>query len=73
MAAEFRRMLNPGDYRILAEIDADHPPPAASERNRLLFNLALLEYNDHFWRSHPVIRSTQEYMAARDALVRSDE
>ena len=73
MAAEFRRMLNPDDYRILAEIDAGHPPPAASVRNRLLFILALLEYNDHFWRSHPVIRSTQEYMTARDAFVRSDE
>ena len=74
MAADFRRILNPEDYRLLAVIDAGHSPPAGSERIRyLLYNLALLEYNDYFWRSHPVIRSTQEYRAARDSLTGSDE
>ena len=68
MAADFRRILNPEDYRLLATIDAGHQPSAGSERVRyLLYNLALLEYNDYFWRSHPVIRSTQEYVAARDS------
>ena len=74
MAADFRRILNPDDYRMLATIDAGHRPPSGSERVRyLLYNLALLEYNDFFWRSHPVIRSTQEYMTARDSLAESDE
>ena len=73
MAADFRRMLNPDDYRILAEIDGGHRTPSSSERNRLLFSLALLEYNDYFWRSHPVIRSTQEYKAAKESLAGSDE
>ena len=73
MAADYRRMLNPEDYRILAAIDAGHRTPSSSERNRLLFNLALLEYNDYFWRSHPVIRSTQEYRDARVSLAGSNE
>ena len=73
MAADFRRMLNPDDYRILAAIDAGHRSPSGSERNRLLYTLALLEYNDYFWRSHPVIRSTQEYKAAKESLGGSDE
>ena len=74
MAADFRRILNPDDYLLLATIDAGHSPPSDSERVRyLLYNLALLEYNDYFWRSHPVIRSTQEYMTAQDSLAESDE
>ena len=74
MAADFRRILSPDDYRLLAAIDVGHPPPAGSERIRhLLYNLALLEYNDYFWRSHPVIRATQEYVAVQDSLTGSDE
>ena len=34
----------------------------------LLYNLALLEYNDFYCRSHPVIRTTNAYRAARGAL-----
>lgn len=74
MAADFRRILNPGDFPLLATIDAGNQPSAGSERIRyLLYNLALLEYNDYFWRSHPVIRSTQEYVAAQDSLAGADE
>ena len=69
MAADFRRILNPDDYLLLATIDAGHSRPSDSERVRyLLYNLALLEYNDYFWRSHPVIRATQEYRTAWDSL-----
>ena len=40
MAADFRRILNPDDYRMLATIDAGHRPPSGSERVRyLLYNL----------------------------------
>ena len=74
MAAEFRRILDPDDFRLLATIDAGHPPPSASERVRhLLYNLAVLEYNDFYWRSHPVIRATQEYVAAHDSLAEFDD
>ena len=43
--------------------------PTDSDRSRnLLYNLALLEYNNFYWRSHPVIRTTDAYQAARRAL-----
>ena len=72
LATEFRRFLGPKDYRLLAEIDSASPertmPDNPDHRRRLLYNLALLEYNKFFWRSHPVIRTTDEYEAARNTL-----
>ena len=65
----FRRFLEPEDYRLLAAIDSidwSVDQPASTERTRrLLYNLALLEYNDHYWRSHPVVRTTVAYRNAR--------
>ena len=65
----FRRILEPDDYRLLVEIDSIDwavEQPASTERTRrLLYNLALLEYNDHYWRSHPTIRATAIYRNAR--------
>lgn len=69
MAAHYRRFLRPDDYRLLAAIDAGQSPAADTGRvNDLLYNLALLEYNEFYWRSHPVIRTTPEYRTARDAI-----
>ena len=68
-ATDFRRFLVPEDYRLLAKIDSEPSPPTGSERTRnLLYNLALLEYNNFYWRSHPVIRTTDAYKAARNRL-----
>lgn len=65
-ASMFRRILEPDDYRLLAEIDLSAQQPPSTERTRhLLYNLALLEYNDYFWRSHPAIRTTDSYRNAR--------
>ena len=71
VATDFRRFLGPKDYRLLAEIDsapkqAMHDDPDHSRK--LLRDLALLEYNNFFWRSHPVIRTTDGYQAARNTL-----
>ena len=61
-ATDFRRFLVPEDYRLLAKIDSEPSPPTGSERTRnLLYNLALLEYNNFYCRSHPVIRTTDAY------------
>ena len=61
-ASEFRRILDPDDYKLLAGIDADPAAPPHSDRaRRLLYNLALLEYNDYYWRSHPLVRTTEDY------------
>ena len=68
-ASMFRRILEPDDYRLLVEIDstdwAVEQPASTVRTRRLLYNLALLEYNDHYWRSHPTIRATAAYRNAR--------
>ncbi len=76
LATDYRRILRSDDYQLLASIDADTPPRSGSERTReLLYNLALFEYNDYnfYRRSHPVIRTTQEYAAAQPDVTDSDE
>lgn len=68
-ATEFRRILDTEDYVLLAAIDSDPFAAPHSVRARaLLYNLALLEYNDFYWRSHPVIQTTDAYREAREAL-----
>ena len=67
-ASVFRRILTLEDYRLLAAIDAgaEQPPSTDPERARhLLYNLALLEYNDCFWRSHPAVRLNDAYRHAK--------
>ena len=69
LATDYRRILTADDYQLLARIDAAPQAPPSSERVRgLLYNLALLEYNDFYWRSHPVIRTLPAYEAARKAV-----
>lgn len=67
LAAEYRRFLEPDDYALLARIDGDDVHAGNDERTRrLLYNLALLEYNDASWRrSHPVVRTLEGYLRAR--------
>lgn len=62
LASDYRRILNPSDYEVLVGIDQSlTDPQRSSDSRRLLYNLALLEYNNFFWRSHPVIRTTDAY------------
>ena len=69
LATEYRRILTADDYQLLARIDAAPQTPPSSERVRgLLYNLALLEYNDFYWRSHPVVRTLPAYQAARKSV-----
>ena len=70
LASEYRRFLEPADYALLASIDRDDIHAGNDDRTRrLLYNLALLEYNDGAWRrSHPVVRTLEGYQrAATDA------
>lgn len=66
LAADFRRFLEPEDYEFLARIDADPAHAGNDERTRrLLYNLALLEYNDGSWRrSHPAVPRLEGYVLA---------
>ena len=69
VASEFRRFLDIEDYKLLAKIDSNPTTLPHSDRTRhLLYNLALLEYNDFYWRSHPAVRTTDAYRIARAAL-----
>ena len=63
LASEYRRFLEPEDYKLLVELDHNAIHAGNDERTRkLLNNLALLEYNDGSWRrSHPVIRTLEGY------------
>ena len=72
LATDYRRILTADDYQLLARIDATPQTPPSSERVRgLLYNLALLGYNDFYWRSHPVIRTLPAYEAARRAVTQA--
>ena len=74
LASDYRRILDPDDYRLLAKIDQSPNNPAHSDRaRRLLYNLALLEYNDYYWRSHPVIRTIESYRTASESLSQSPD
>jgi energy-coupling factor transporter ATP-binding protein EcfA2 len=70
LASEYRRFLKPEDYTLLAKIDGDDIHAGNDERTKiLLYNLALLEYNDGSWRrSHPVVRTLEGYQRARSIL-----
>ncbi len=62
LAMDFLRILDAEDYPLLREVDETMQPLAPGPRTRaLLYNLAVLEYNNLFWRSHPVIRTLHAY------------
>lgn len=69
LAAEYRRFLEPEDYTLLAARDQDKIHGGNDERGKkLLYKLALLEYNHGSWqRSHPVIRRLEGYQRAKQA------
>ncbi|MEY3275860.1 MAG: hypothetical protein RL153_1126 [Verrucomicrobiota bacterium] len=70
LAGEYRRILEPDDYRLLAEIDRGGArcTPHGEATSRLLGNLALLEYDGDWWQSHPVVRTLPAYRAALEKV-----
>ena len=70
LASEYRRFLEPEDYTLLADTDRGGVHAGNDDRvRRLLYHLALLEYNDGEWRtSHPVVRLLEGYTAAAGKL-----
>lgn len=74
-ASEFQGFLESEDYTLLARIDsAPTKLMISSDRTRnLLYNLALLEYNGSYWRSHPVIRTIDAYRDARRRLANDED
>ena len=72
VATDFRRFLGLEDYELLAKIDSgktEQTEAVVSDRSPdLLYKLALLEYNDFYWRSHPAIQTIDAYRAARRVI-----
>ena len=65
LATDYRQFLDAEDYILLRRVDATPKAEHNSERARyLLYNLALLEYNTYWWRSHPVVRTLDAYREA---------
>lgn len=70
LATDFRRILDTEDYKILIKIDKmDEIQPNNDHVNKLLFDLAIMEYNSFWRKSHPVIRTLSEYKS-HDASLR---
>ncbi len=62
LGKDYRTFLEPGDYELLNTVDTQPEAEHNSERVRyLLYNLALLEFNSFWWRSHPVVRKLDGY------------
>lgn len=63
LAAEYSRLIEQDDYKLLASIDNQPPDyaPVSEQTRRLLYDLILLEYNSYWWQTHPVVRSLPAY------------
>ncbi|MBF0556256.1 MAG: ATP-binding protein [Nitrospirae bacterium] len=74
LATTYKRMFAFKDasyFRILAEVDSGIEVDMGSEKVEfLLFNLALFEYNNYFWKSHPVVRLLDSYKRAVESVQR---
>ncbi len=64
VANDYRRFISSADYTRLVQIDLHPDAPddyTDSHSTEMLYNLILLEYNDYFWKSHPVITCQAPY------------
>lgn len=74
LATDYRRFLSKEDFQLLCEIDsAPDETHNSPEARKLLYNLALLEYNSFWWRSHPVVRTLPGYIECRPQKRPADE
>lgn len=66
LATDYRYWLKLSDYQLLARIDRNEIDGENDKRaQELLYNLALLEYNSYWRRSHPVVRLLEPYQWAQ--------
>lgn len=69
IANDYRRTIEADEYEHLVKIDLNPETPEAftnEDSTKMLYNLVLLEYNDYFWKSHPVIQTLPGYQKALD-------
>ena len=70
LSTAYRRLVQPEDWTLLAEIDANsgEHTPSDERSSRLLYHQVLLEYNSYWWQSHPAVRKLGAYRSAAAAL-----
>lgn len=74
LATDYRRTLSKEDYQVLCNIDSDPDDIDITDRVRkLLYHLALLEYNSFWWRSHPAVRLLPGYCECRPSKAASND
>jgi energy-coupling factor transporter ATP-binding protein EcfA2 len=63
VASEYQRLIRKSDWADLVHIDRSlgSEKDRTDDRLRLLYDLVLLEYNNYWWRSHPLVRTLAEY------------
>lgn len=67
LSSDYRRFLEPEDYTLLIQMDRESEQHGGNNEptRRLLYRLALIEYNDGGWRrSHPAVRLLEGYQRA---------
>lgn len=66
VAAEYQRLVRQSDWPDLVCIDrsAGEEKDRSDDRLRMLYDLVLLEYNNYWWRSHPLVRLLPPYARA---------
>lgn len=69
IASDYRRLLTTEDYALIVRVDRGEEEQVDRERLVKMFEvLALLEYNDFWWYSHPVVRTLPGYKNAVNLL-----
>ncbi|MEX1368342.1 MAG: hypothetical protein AB1Z98_34745 [Nannocystaceae bacterium] len=70
LASDYKRMLHASDYAVLRSIDAApcREEPSDERVHELLHNLVVLEYNDYWWQTHPVVRTLPGYAASNESM-----
>ncbi len=66
VASEYQRLVRQSDWADLVTIDRSkgEEKDRTEDRLRLLYDLVLLEYNNYWWRSHPLVRTLSAYQKA---------
>lgn len=72
LANDLQRILNTEDYDLLVRIDNSDDNGINDDKvRRLLYNLALLEYNAYWRLSHPAVRTLKAYENAKQRAINS--
>jgi energy-coupling factor transporter ATP-binding protein EcfA2 len=61
LKADYMRFLNSADYKRMVKLEIDKDKESDDIMKRLLFNSAVLEYNDYWREVNPIVKTTEEF------------